>query len=259
MLLRRVMLHVREQDWTAIAIDFVIVVVGVFIGIQVSNWNDARLREETARDYIERLRADLAGNKDDLGQRLVYFTQVRKHAVDALAALDAPPDTLGEQFVIDIYQATHMLQREFGRDTYNEVLSVGANNAISDVVVRQRLSNFYRSIKAQIRLLDTVPPYREIIRTYYPYSVSSRLRAACGDVVETGEAGEPKIRLPEQCHPELSAEQIAETIGTINSINIRKDLVRRLNNLDAKVWALGLMLDRTELLDDHLADHFQSL
>lgn len=43
MLLRRIIEHVKAQNWTAIAIDFVIVVVGVFIGIQVSNWNDARV------------------------------------------------------------------------------------------------------------------------------------------------------------------------------------------------------------------------
>jgi hypothetical protein len=31
---RRIVLHVRKQDWTAVAIDFVIVVVGAFIGIR---------------------------------------------------------------------------------------------------------------------------------------------------------------------------------------------------------------------------------
>ena len=35
MLLRRVIQHVRQQEWTAIGIDFVIVVMGVFIGLQV--------------------------------------------------------------------------------------------------------------------------------------------------------------------------------------------------------------------------------
>lgn len=258
MLLRRIALHVRKQDWTAIAIDFVIVVVGVFIGIQVSNWNDARLREETARDYIARIREDLAGNRDDLGQRLAYFTRVRMHALAALEALDKPRDTLDEQFVIDVYQATHMLQRELGRDTYDEILSVGANNAISDVVIRQRLSNFYRSIKAQLRLLEVIPPYREIIRRNYPYSVSREMRSACGDVVETGAAGEPIIELPASCEPELSAAEIAQTIDAIIAVDVRKDLVRRIINLDAKIWALKLMLDRTDLLDGHLEQYHQS-
>ena len=35
MILRRVTEHVKAQNWFAVAIDFVIVVVGVFIGIQV--------------------------------------------------------------------------------------------------------------------------------------------------------------------------------------------------------------------------------
>ncbi len=42
MILRRVIEHVKTQNWTAVALDFVIVVVGVFIGIQVSNWNAAQ-------------------------------------------------------------------------------------------------------------------------------------------------------------------------------------------------------------------------
>jgi hypothetical protein len=37
MILSRVVEQVKHQSWTAIGIDFFIVVVGVFIGIQVSN------------------------------------------------------------------------------------------------------------------------------------------------------------------------------------------------------------------------------
>ena len=42
MLLRKVTMHVREQNWTAVFIDFVIVVVGVFVGLQVQDWNEFR-------------------------------------------------------------------------------------------------------------------------------------------------------------------------------------------------------------------------
>jgi hypothetical protein len=55
MLLRRVMEHVREQNWSAIAIDFVIVVVGVFIGIQVSNWNGERATDRQAALFMANL------------------------------------------------------------------------------------------------------------------------------------------------------------------------------------------------------------
>jgi hypothetical protein len=64
----------------------VIVVFGVFIGIQVSNWNDERQREQTAKVYIERIRQDLRVNLADLRERLACFSQVR---TSALAALEA--------------------------------------------------------------------------------------------------------------------------------------------------------------------------
>ena len=46
MILRRVAEHVQAQNWFAVALDFLIVVVGVFVGIEVANWNEA---DKTAR------------------------------------------------------------------------------------------------------------------------------------------------------------------------------------------------------------------
>ncbi len=60
MLLRRVIEHVKAQNWTAVGLDFVIVVVGVFIGIQVANWNEARQDQERLQRIIAALKADMA-------------------------------------------------------------------------------------------------------------------------------------------------------------------------------------------------------
>ena len=252
MLLRRVISHVRKQEWTAIGIDFVIVVVGVFVGIQVSNWNDARLREETSRIYVERIRDDLQANKDDLNQRLLYFGQVRTSALRVLEAIDQPKEKLGEQFLVDVYQTSQMMLREVGRDTYDEILSVGANNAISDTAIRRRLSNFYRSIKAQMRVLAIIPPYRDIIRGNLPYAVTNAIRSACGDIVGTGEAGEPLIALPETCDPEIASSEMSEAVDVVMELDIRVALTRRITNLDQKLIALELTIDRIVLLEDDL-------
>jgi hypothetical protein len=60
MLLRSVITHVREQNWVAVWLDFVIVVVGVFIGIQVSNWNIARVENKLEQGYLVRLHEDFS-------------------------------------------------------------------------------------------------------------------------------------------------------------------------------------------------------
>ncbi len=66
MILRRVTEHVKAQNWTAVALDFVIVVVGVFIGIQVSNWNDARLEASLEQDFLANIIVDLKADARDL-------------------------------------------------------------------------------------------------------------------------------------------------------------------------------------------------
>ena len=43
MILRRITEHVKSQNWFAVWLDFIIVVVGVFFGIQIGNWNASRL------------------------------------------------------------------------------------------------------------------------------------------------------------------------------------------------------------------------
>lgn len=59
MLLRRITNHVKDQNWFAVGLDFFIVVVGVFIGLQVSNWNDARQERNNETKYIQRLDAEM--------------------------------------------------------------------------------------------------------------------------------------------------------------------------------------------------------
>ena len=66
MLLRRVIEHVKAQNWTAVGLDFVIVVVGVFIGIQVSNWNDVRRDRTDERLILEELRQSLTADESKL-------------------------------------------------------------------------------------------------------------------------------------------------------------------------------------------------
>ena len=92
MLLRRITEHVKAQNWFAVAIDFVIVVVGVFIGIQVANWNEARLEVQQGAKFAERLKADMrieAWNYDVL---VSYLEDVRDNVDLALAILEGRAD-----------------------------------------------------------------------------------------------------------------------------------------------------------------------
>ena len=66
MILRRLKAHVEAENWFAVAIDFAIVVVGVFIGIQVANWNDMRADRQTFEDAMVRFVDETKTNLETL-------------------------------------------------------------------------------------------------------------------------------------------------------------------------------------------------
>lgn len=59
MLLRRFTQHVKDQNWFAVSLDFLIVVAGIFIGLQMSAWNDSLADRVMEREYLERLLRDM--------------------------------------------------------------------------------------------------------------------------------------------------------------------------------------------------------
>lgn len=85
MLLRHVTQHVKAQNWFAVGLDFVIVVVGVFIGIEVANWNE----ERSARAELEE---QLAGLRFEFEQNLLRmdtYQETLRQAVDDATFLRA--------------------------------------------------------------------------------------------------------------------------------------------------------------------------
>ena len=73
MLLRRIIEHVKTENWFAIGIDFVIVVIGVFIGIQVANWNETRNDKAGLAAALERVDNEVSHNIDMIAEVLAAF------------------------------------------------------------------------------------------------------------------------------------------------------------------------------------------
>lgn len=246
--------HVKNHDWFAVCVDFLIVVSGVFIGIQVANWNAARIERRAANAYIERIREDIGASALSLENMIAYYEQVKVHALSALADFDEPPAELDEQFLIDAFQATQILMRTVERSTYDEILAAGAMNSVSDVEVRRRLANHYRNVAAVEELMGFVPPYRENLRRLMPYPVQAAILGNCDDVTAVDGRGAVLSTLPGHCELGLPPEAVAAAIAAIQAPELRQDLVRRLADLDTKLKNYQRLVDRGASLDRFLAE-----
>jgi hypothetical protein len=58
-ILRRLVDNLKQHHWTGVFVELVIVVLGVFIGLQVNNWNEARHDRLREHEYLQRIYADM--------------------------------------------------------------------------------------------------------------------------------------------------------------------------------------------------------
>ena len=87
MILRRVTQHVKDQNWFAVGLDFLIVVFGVFVGLQAANWSAARVDRADERAFLNALHQDIVEaeqiSKRLLNVRIASFNDL-ENAVDIL-------------------------------------------------------------------------------------------------------------------------------------------------------------------------------
>ena len=249
MLLRRVIQHVRKQEWTAISIDFVIVVVGVFIGIQVSNWNQARVDRDKATSYRQRLVDELQFNAHQFRQQTTYYERVKRHGLAALASLDGRGGSVGEAFVIDAYQATQMDLSPPKHFVFDELVSAGLVGLLGKKALQEMASDYYLSLETNVPQMSAAPPYRDIVRRAMPYEVQVRIRERCGDRPVYRGKQPIGAALPEQCALGLSAAEASEAVRRLRAVpQIDADLTRYLSAIDQKLSVLRGTTRQTEQL-----------
>ncbi|MDH3334843.1 MAG: hypothetical protein OEM30_10650, partial [Gammaproteobacteria bacterium] len=110
MLLRRIKHHVVSENWFAVFVDFVIVVVGVYVGIEVSNWNEARQEDDRAQEYLERIHADLVSDQDAAMTRREFWGRVIDYGEAAIRHAETGELYRGSvnQTVLAYYQASQV-------------------------------------------------------------------------------------------------------------------------------------------------------
>jgi len=128
MLLRRITKHVKDQNWFAVGIDFVIVVIGVFIGIQVANWNDVRVERSIGATYVEGFERDLEADLEMLETELVGRRVQLQNAKTVLEFYDGRELNVSEFFGA-FYPVLESRNTRPNRSTIDEVLNSGVSES----------------------------------------------------------------------------------------------------------------------------------
>lgn len=219
MILRRLSQSLKTQNWTAIWIEFILLVSGVFLGIQVSNWNADRANQKLATILTERLRADLKIEAWSYEFQIQYYQEVLLNAEKTLDTLEGRTKQSNEQLLISAYRATQYNLPSRRRGTYDEMTSTGTISLITDQPLRLAAALVYTN-----PILDTGnnealgSRYRAAFRMYVPTHVQSAIADQCGDkFVNIGNFKELKGTIDYPCSTGLAQDAIDNSANTLRT------------------------------------------
>jgi len=87
-IIRRLAGALREQNWFTVVMEVMIVVVGIFIGLQVDGWNEGRKKQQNIEAQLLRIADDAAVLLTETDRLIVGFDNRIARAQIALEVLD---------------------------------------------------------------------------------------------------------------------------------------------------------------------------
>ncbi|WP_022694574.1 hypothetical protein [Ponticaulis koreensis] len=87
MIMRRLSTSIRKQDWFTVLIEMLIVVLGVYLGIQLGNWNEANRNNARLIGALERLEGEVRTNIDIANDLVAIIEEEQDERVVALEVL----------------------------------------------------------------------------------------------------------------------------------------------------------------------------
>ena len=238
MILRRFVANLKQQQWTGVFIELVIVVLGVFIGMQVSNWNQQRATDQQSEIFTARLKADLRAEDWTYQFLIAYNQEVLANANRAVDALDGKATLSDEALLVSAYRATQYKNRNRHGATYDELISTGAIGLIRDQTLRETAMRLYNIATFDSLAREGLQSrYREALRMRLPNDVQRALGKNCGDrYIKPGDYAAVHGDLDYPCATGLSAQSIAESAKALRSdANLVPYLRLRIADLETRL------------------------
>ncbi len=223
MIFKRAIAKLKAQDWTAIGIEVGIVIVGVFIANQVSNWNQDRLERRETIQLLQTLKPEMLGLIDYVDKTNIYYATTGRYAETALRGWARDPAVSDTKFVIAAYQASQITG--IGTNGASWAIAFGGDrlSKITDREISDPLSFLIRYNYDLIDVPALYTRYRDHVRTVIPNEIQQVIRKRCGDSVNNYGSNV----LPPTCDITLPPGSASATAAALRSApELRGELAR---------------------------------
>ncbi|MCW3796789.1 hypothetical protein OMW55_03085 [Sphingomonas sp. BN140010] len=203
----------KAQNWTAIAIDFVLLVLG-FLGVLAANWNQQRLEDRQTKELLSQVGEELKRYEGNLGQVPRYYDIPARYADVAFRGWSGDPSLSDRDFVIAAYQASQVTGAASDGMVIAQMFGADRLRTIKDPGVRRALGEVIGFDKTPMQLSAVLTPYRQNVRKLIPDSVQNSIRGSCGD---RPQPGTNRPELPAKCNIVIPADVAAQGSATLRA------------------------------------------
>jgi len=167
----------------SVIIEILIVVVGVFIGLQVTNWNEDRKDTQRGNEYLQRLHDELLQDAAVLRDISAFWVEVGKYGTAALAYAEDGTLYRGSAWetLLAYYQASQVWPYRKPDVTFEEIRGSGNLLLIRDATLRARIASHYGASAGSqvVEVLGLIPRYRERVRGMTPWPIQRYIWTEC--------------------------------------------------------------------------------
>jgi hypothetical protein len=180
MILRRVMAHFQKPEWVLIAIDLIIVVLGVFIGLQVQEFAVERDRQKSERGYLTRLHGEI---EQLLETRARYDRSRATFSADLLGAVQILNDANGTALLSPeqcdaVAGSAHTTVPPAELPTVAELLSAGRLDQLSSATVRTAIVTYMQDAARARDLIAVITDSGRDLGKAYPHLITHHVGAS---------------------------------------------------------------------------------
>lgn len=144
MLLRSITHHVKQQNWFAVWVDFLIVVVGVFVGLQAQEWSNAQADRKAERAAVERLIVEYRQNLEllDAEKEKSREALAATESLLSMIALKSYPETMDAKLAQTIMSCMENAKFVPALGTTNSLMTSGDLRLIDDPDIQKVLTQW---------------------------------------------------------------------------------------------------------------------
>ena len=213
------------------------VILGIFVGLQVTDWNEGRKAARLSEEYRASLLADLSADQVTAEKRALYFETAQAYGTQALAHLDSPTRQVSTEeaaaLVTAFMLASTVWDYRQPRSTFEDLKATGNLALLGDMGLRIELAAYYVTTDQKSVQWELVPEYRHHVRSLIPAEAQRRIMGTCETLLGTGFS---ELVLRPDCQVDLTPWDVRAVLAAITaSPGMHADLTFWMSQLRLKI------------------------